>query len=66
MHVRAFPESAKEIVIPVAAVAAIYARENGQGMSFELEKTDGERTEVPADTTEPPKSGGKPTLKRVK
>ena len=61
-----FSGAAKEIVIPVAAVAAIYAQENGQGMSFELEKTDGERTEVPADTTEPPKSGGKPTLKRVK
>src|SRR3954467_2614247 len=30
-----FSGAARELSIPVAAVAAIYARENGQGMSFE-------------------------------
>lgn len=29
----------REIVVPVENVAAIYARENGQGMAFEVEKT---------------------------
>jgi stringent starvation protein B len=28
---------AKELFIPVAQISAIYARENGQGMSFEIE-----------------------------
>jgi stringent starvation protein B len=28
----------KELVIPVGRVAAIYARENGHGMSFEMER----------------------------
>jgi stringent starvation protein B len=58
-----FSGAAKEIVIPVAAVAAIYARETEQGMSFELEKAKGEQ---PTDAPEPPRSGGKPALKRVK
>lgn len=29
---------AREVVIPVSRVAAIYARENGQGMSFPVER----------------------------
>lgn len=33
-----FSGVAKDLVIPVATVAAIYAGENGQGMSFELGK----------------------------
>jgi stringent starvation protein B len=33
-----FSGTARELSIPVSAVAAIYARENGQGMSFEIEK----------------------------
>ena len=61
-----FSGVAKEIVVPVAAVAAIYARETEQGMSFELEKSGGEQPDGPAGTTESPRSGGKPTLKRVK
>src|SRR5262245_49463150 len=31
-----FSGVARELNVPVAAVAAIYARENGQGMSFEV------------------------------
>jgi stringent starvation protein B len=67
-----FSGAAKELVIPVAAVAAIRARENGQGISFELEKREAvpeagaDEPGAPADTSDSPKSGGKPTLKRVK
>lgn len=65
-----FAGVAKELVIPVAAVTAIYARETGQGMSFEREKA--AEGDVPGETTaapgpkDPPRSGGKPGLRRVK
>jgi len=36
-----FSGTARELSIPVAAVAAIYARENGHGMSFEVEEAGG-------------------------
>jgi len=67
-----FSGATRELVIPVTAVAAIYARENGQGMSFELEKKEtawearGEEAVAPADPKDPPKSGGKPMLRRIK
>jgi stringent starvation protein B len=63
-----FSGVAKELVIPVAAVTAIYARETGQGMSFEPEKTtEGDAaSEAAADAKGPPKPGGRPALKRVK
>jgi len=67
-----FSGSAKEIVVPVAAVAAIYARENGQGMAFESGKKEtpweasGEEPGTPVDNKDPPKSGGRPTLRRIK
>ena len=38
---------AREIVIPVDNVSAIYARENGQGMAFEVSRRDD--TEAPPD-----------------
>jgi stringent starvation protein B len=67
-----FSGSARELVIPVAAVSAIYARENGQGMSFGVEKKTTE-PEVSREETvtllgpkDPPKSGGKPKLRRIK
>ena len=64
----------RELLIPVAAVAAIYARENGHGMSFEMDKNavSGEVKDQagktgPTRLPEPPKPhGGKPTLRRVK
>lgn len=37
-----FNGAAHSIVIPVANVIAVYARENGQGMAFEPELADGE------------------------
>ena len=68
-----FSGSSREISIPVTAVAAIYARENGHGMSFDLEKK-GVAAEAegvapaptPPDLPDPPKRRGKPTLKRIK
>ncbi len=54
---------AQQVWIPIGAVMAIYARENGQGMVFELEPI----TPSPDDDTPPtPPSGGKPALKVVK
>jgi len=64
-----FSGVAKDLVIPVAAVTAIYARETGQGMSFEPEKTamGDEASEAAAPGPKgPPKPGGKPALKRIK
>lgn len=70
-----FSGTARELSIPVSAVAAIYARENGQGMSFEIEKVSvspvvENTSEVPSDTPpdqpDPVRPGGKPTLRRVK
>ena len=69
---RAFP-----VVVPIERVAAIYARENGEGMAFEvterLKAADGEAPDVgepnsagapPAPTPAPP--SGRPFLTRVK
>jgi stringent starvation protein B len=62
----------QELAIPVAAVAAIYARENGHGMSFESEKKEtvreasGEEVAAPPDPKDSPKTGRKPTLRRIK
>ena len=65
-----FSGVAKDLVIPVAAVAAIYAGENGHGMSFGPEKKEtaarGEGATAPPDPKSPPKTGRKPTLRRIK
>jgi len=67
-----FSGVAKELVIPVATVAAIYARENGRGMSFEPEKKEtaweasGEEAAAPPGPKDPKKTGSKPTLRRIK
>lgn len=55
-----FNGAAFPVVVPVAAVAAIFARENGQGMAFEVlpsaaEATDGgEEAATPSDDEMPP------------
>lgn len=53
-----------DVVIPIGAVQAIYARENGQGMAF---------SDTPGGSTPPPETpgpdaskGGRPSLKIVK
>lgn len=65
-----FSGVAKELLIPVAAVTSIYARETGYGMSFEVEKKSDAREAgketAQASPTTPAGPGGRPTLKRVK
>ena len=60
----------KNLVIPVAAVTAIFARETGHGMSFEREQqaAGGEAAQTPAvpDPKDPPKHRSKPALRRIK
>jgi stringent starvation protein B len=55
--------------VPSAAVMAIYARENGQGMVFEIEPTppdDDSPSDSGGATDEAPRPGGRPSLKVVK
>ena len=69
-----FSGIARELSIPVTSVAAIYARENGQGMSFEAERGSipvdaGEKAgtpEKPPEQPDPVRPSGKPTLRRIK
>jgi stringent starvation protein B len=66
-----FAGTVRELSIPVSCVAAIYARENGHGMSFETGDQAGAETaappaaRAPGDDPGPPKPG-KPTLRRIK
>jgi stringent starvation protein B len=57
-----FAGTPMNIYIPIDAVMAIYARENGQGMMF-TEEHDGDE---PPPTTEPDNGGDGPKLKLVK
>jgi stringent starvation protein B len=68
-----FNGAGREISIPVGAVSAIYARENGQGLSFEVTAADAPDLARSAETDqsdepppEPPRPSGKPSLRRVK
>lgn len=57
------------LYIPIEAVMAIYARENGQGMVFEIEppaKSSEPEDNGPSTDGEPPKPGRRPSLKVVK
>jgi len=64
----------RDLVIPVGQVTAIYARENGHGMSFDIDRNqpasqenNASTTESPQDTTASPSPpGGKPTLRVIK
>jgi stringent starvation protein B len=64
----------KDLVLPVGQVAAIYARENGHGMSFELasattpwEASGKEPSRGDPTSPEPPSPGGaKPNLRVIK
>ena len=65
-----FSGKAMEVSVPVVAVLAIYARENGQGMMFDenntnLPPTPPENT-TPSGSPQPPKKSKKPQLKVVK
>jgi stringent starvation protein B len=62
-----FSGKAMEVSVPVVAVLAIYARENGQGMMFD-ENNNNLPPTPPEDTppAEKPKKSQKPQLKVVK
>lgn len=61
---------ARSIQLPVTAVLAIYARENGQGMSFGQDRGGDEpppdAPDQPASPPKPSSASRKPTLKIVK
>lgn len=68
---------AHTLYVPVGAILGIYARENGQGMVFELEPSLVEDDELDEDGVEPdddgpppggqpPRPSGRPSLKVVK
>ena len=65
-----FSGSSHEIAVPINRVAAIFARENGQGMHFDVQETAGEHAANTVVETggesppEPPK--GRPQLKVIK
>ena len=68
-----FSGAARELSIPVGSVGAIYAKENGQGMSFEVERQPDIQPAAepaPAPEQDPPEptrpAGGRPALRRVK
>lgn len=60
-----FGGQARNVRLPITAVMAIYARENGQGMAFGSEPGDGGETPPPGPP-EPKGSSKKPNLKIVK
>ncbi|MBT8517142.1 ClpXP protease specificity-enhancing factor [Polynucleobacter paneuropaeus] len=58
----------KKILVPISHVLAIYARENGQGMSFPFDPNQAKTQNRPSEqggSDEPPKSN-RPSLKIVK
>jgi len=64
---------AHSLYVPISAILGIYARENGQGMVFELEPPmvdDEDDVEPdddgPPDGGQPPRPSGRPSLKVVK
>ncbi|KMM86785.1 stringent starvation protein B [Pseudomonas taetrolens] len=60
------------LYVPMSAILGVYARENGQGMVFDLEESlEGDDEVEPDDDgppsgTEPPRPTGRPSLKVVK
>ena len=71
-----FSGVAREIIVPIGNISAIYARENGAGMAFEVQATtsgDSHLSLPPAEVNnepEPPKPpvtpSGRPHLQRIK
>ena len=72
-----FGGQARDIMVPVHRVMAVYARENGQGMAFPVsDEEPAPLSAVPPkavvppaaldDDSEPPPAGPRPALKRVK
>lgn len=69
-----FSGVSRAVSVPVANVAALYARENGHGMGFEPELADDEGAGVEApsevdqgeDEPPPDRPSGRPRLQRIK
>jgi stringent starvation protein B len=72
-----FGGQARDIMVPVHRVMAVYARENGQGMAFPVSDEETAalsavpaQPEAPQSSTDdgdaPPPAGPRPALKRVK
>ncbi|WP_319237538.1 ClpXP protease specificity-enhancing factor [uncultured Propionivibrio sp.] len=58
---------ARELYVPIDNVAAIYARENGVGMSFETEsKPATDSGDESPEPTDPPPAPNRPKLQRIK
>lgn len=65
---------AQQVYVPMAAVVAIHARENGAGTVFHpepgyeawLEKDGDEPAPTEGDGPQPPRPGGRPSLKVIK
>ncbi|QWA29479.1 ClpXP protease specificity-enhancing factor [Pseudomonas sp. RC3H12] len=65
---------AHTLYVPIGAILGIYARENGQGMVFELESPLADEDDLEDDVVEPdddgppepPRPSGRPSLKVVK
>lgn len=61
----------RKISVPVEQVSAIYSRENGAGMAFDIDSTEAAKIdEVAEDDESPPEpprpEGGRPKLQRIK
>jgi stringent starvation protein B len=60
------------LYVPISAILGIYARENGQGMVFDLESPMDDEDDIEPDDdlpppgSEPPRPSGRPSLKVVK
>ena len=61
-----FNGKAQDIYCPIAAILAIYARENGEGMMFNPESEKAVETDGVADGTDKPKKPNRPGLKVIK
>lgn len=63
---------AQPLSIPIGNVTAIYARENGQGMAFEIATQEGDGANAVAEPSgeaeqpQPPAPSGRPHLTRIK
>ena len=64
-----FAGVAREIIVPVQRVLAIYARENGQGMAFPMSVASPDapnNTDPEPPKSSPPAGSARPTLTRIK
>jgi stringent starvation protein B len=59
-----FSGVSQKVEVPVGAVLAIYAQENGQGMMFPAEEGQPDPAPAPPDRPSPPRSG--PKLRVIK